>query len=729
MRGRNRLAAALLLGCLTLTACGKPPAEVPPVPVQPEVQTEPVRPLPEKPKETAFDRFSGSYMEGFPAVAYTGARTLFQGNRDLVLEDVPENTAEELVAQYYIHQLRGDLEAQLPLMGEESLQITAESDAGLVQRNIGFRSVILHDITMLKLEDYFPGAGYFETEELVQRFAEEQLRQIGESGLSQYTVVYVDLSWEWTPEAMALGPQLGDGRYERLFLLGRAGEGADWKIYNIGWGEYDLDRTLEPRNDPQAVKLAKLALREADYPTNPVLTVLLRQTIGERTLLLVEVEGGPHIAGLKNLVLGVYDEQTDEFVGDTFAIHGDEPGYTSWWGEDSGLYLLWTNTIYYQGYGTSNGLGYFRFGSDGLEPIYALPTCALDSGVLTDPAQAEGMLRDGADGEFWSTRKARPVVGGIDLYEAEPNWMPGQGEQWSYVGFVPFSLTLSPVPEDAKELIRDYLEETWPGHRTYFLGEAPGEPQEDDVRIDRILYAGEEVTYETVGVAFQVKRSYYNTWHSEDPGPTWREGQSDIYVILGRDVTGDYYEVRGLHEMTPNESVNRMILEVSHDLMDLEVSLWREGYPWPAGPGSQIPFFREAYDGTPTVEVLEGWEPIYWPGAYWSRQSWDGFSALCYHVGEEPGHDDPDAYSVYTIDTTRTDLTTYRGIRVGDRREAVLEAYPELYDTPYWHDNAPDFPGQDYLWYCDNSEGWGAALLFFFEGDTVSQIRLNNMFN
>ena len=58
-----------------------------------------------------------------------------------------------------------------------------------------------------------------------------------------------------------------------------------------------------------------------------------------------------------------------------------------------------------------------------------------------------------------------------------------------------------------------------------------------------------------------------------------------------------------------------------------------------------------------------------------------------------------------------------------------MEAYPELYNTHYWHDHAPDFPGQDYLWYCINSEGFGPAILFFFENDVVSLIRLNNMFN
>ena len=68
-------------------------------------------------------------------------------------------------------------------------------------------------------------------------------------------------------------------------------------------------------------------------------------------------------------------------------------------------------------------------------------------------------------------------------------------------------------------------------------------------------------------------------------------------------------------------------------------------------------------------------------------------------------------YCVNAIDTKRTDMETMRGIRVGATREDVLKAYPEIYDSHYWNDTDPDFPGADYLWYCDNEDGWGAAIL------------------
>jgi len=594
-----------------------------------------------------------------------------------------------------------------------------------------FSELMIHSLTTLSRENFFPGGGYFEDQAWSNAFLTDLLEEVAKHDLTEYTVVCADLSWKWTDAALAAGPQIDSGRYERPILLGRTGEDDSWKIYELYWGEITFNRSLAPYNDPQAEQLARLGLEDYEYYNyTPKLTTLLYQTIGSHSLMLVESQGYPHLVGLNNLVMGVWDEERGAFVGETYALGGDEPGYTSWLGTDGCLYVLWTNTTYYQGAGTSHGIDFFRFDGQTLEPIRELPTCALTCGVL--PEGAKDIL--GPDESFWANRKAWPVTQGFELYSENTEWnsaRPGEGEQWLYVGYVPFAITDSSVTNGVKDLIREYIETTWYGYeRTYYLGEEPGEPQEWDQRIDGVSYAGEEITDETTGVAFRVDRSYYATWSSEDPGPTWRRDETSIYVILGRSMDGETYaDVRGF--VTPNSerSLNQMILEITYDLMDLEVSLWRDGYPWPVGPGSEVHFFRDVYDGEAQVEVLEGWEPIYWPGAYWTRQSWDGFSALCYHVGEEPGQPDPDAYSIYTIDTTRTDLQTYRGIRVGSTRTEVLEAYPVLYDTEYWNATAPDFPGDDYLWYCVNSDGFGAALLFFFEEDVVTQIRLNHMFN
>lgn len=563
---------------------------------------------------------------------------------------------------------------------------------------------------------------------------------------------FIDRNDEVTLYLIARTSGLGDAEYDRLYSCNQ-GEfiridmfdeerpllSADQteRMEKPLWNEWKFSSGMPEGgfvqlglNEAQRQQLlAQAGFAVYEYRDYPQLTTLLAQTIGNRTVMLVETEGGPHIAGTNNLVMGVFDEETQRFVGDVYTIGGDEAGYTFWWGNDNCLYVLWSNNTIYQGIATSGGVNCFRFDGHTLQPVYDLPATALNCGVLPEDAAEQNILRGNRD--FWDNRKACPRGQGIDFYERNPDWdaaRQSEQEQWIYLGYVPFAITDSTVTTEAKALIKDYIQSLWP-YRTYYLGEEPGEPQVKDRRIDGVYYSGEERTYETTGVAFRVEYSSYNDWGSLYPGPFWMEDQSHIYVILGKDADGQFYEVRGDIIPSGDKSINQLIQEVSYDLLDLEVSLWREGYPWPAGPGSEISFFRDGYDGEPKVEVLEGWEPVYWPGAYWTQQNWDGFTARCYHVGEEPGQEDPDAYSVYAIDTTRDDLKTYRGIHVGSTREEVLEAYPELYDTPYWHDDAPDFPGDDYLWYCDNAEGWGAALLFFFEEGTVSHIRLNHMFN
>ena len=155
--------------------------------------------------------------------------------------------------------------------------------------------------------------------------------------------------------------------------------------------------------------------------------------------------------------------------------------------------------------------------------------------------------------------------------------------------------------------------------------------------------------------------------------------------------------------------------------MDADVSLLYDSSSPPVGLGDwQEPSYL-VQEGEPAVEILDGWEPIYNPGDYWDRWSVEGFTADRYYHASE------DRWTVQSIETTRTDLRTYRGIQVGDSRSMVQNLYPELRDGDYWH--LYDGAEEDFLWYCDSSMDLGPALLFFFENDQVSRIVLYDMFD
>ena len=269
--------------------------------------------------------------------------------------------------------------------------------------------------------------------------------------------------------------------------------------------------------------------------------------------------------------------------------------------------------------------------------------------------------------------------------------------------------------QELSRLILDYYLQSYQPRRVYFQDGAPGAPQEGDCRLESVTYLGATRLYEVTGEAYEISGSSYDTRNGE---LSWQALQPTMLIVT-RSQDGTYDSVLGAPSFpTDGMAVEDVIQQVAWKLADLEVALWRDGYPSPAGPGSEVPFHKEAYDGPETVEVLEGWEPVHQEGDYWARHSWEGFEADCYHSAGG-------GYSVNSIVTTRTDLFTKRGVRVGDSRETVLAAYPELKSGDYWG----QYPGEDYLWYCGSPEDFGAALLFFFEGDRVSRIVLNNMFD
>lgn len=199
---------------------------------------------------------------------------------------------------------------------------------------------------------------------------------------------------------------------------------------------------------------------------------------------------------------------------------------------------------------------------------------------------------------------------------------------------------------------------------------------------------------------------------------------------------GDAYTAAAMELSLPFPGSGSVEAAPARGPMDGEVSLLRDGYDLPIGPGNWVELFSPTSDGAPEIQIQEDYEPIYGEGDYWDRWSVEGFSALRYYATAE------NAWSANTIDVTRTDFSTPRGVRVGSSRAQVLEAYPEALTGDYWG-KYPEEP--DLLAYVawnphasgeikdlsqlDFYEALGPAILFFFDGDTLRQITLTDMFN
>ena len=265
----------------------------------------------------------------------------------------------------------------------------------------------------------------------------------------------------------------------------------------------------------------------------------------------------------------------------------------------------------------------------------------------------------------------------------------------------------TPMPLAARSATVAYFYSNRPADMSiFFADQAPLQPEGRTMRIDEASYLGLRQLYETYGVVYQLRCS---GWENGD----WYAYPEPLWLVFQLGQGGDMTTVLG--ESVPRETVEQAALEQGYHLVDGTVALCRDGYPNPAGPGSEVGFFWEE----PVVTVLEDADPIYQAGDWWQQMEWEDLSALCYCNADG-------SYAIQRLETTRTDLSTDRGIRVGSTRAEVEAAYGEkLSRTDYWS----LYPGEDYLWYCADPEGWGAAILFFFDGDQVSRIVLNNMFS
>lgn len=215
----------------------------------------------------------------------------------------------------------------------------------------------------------------------------------------------------------------------------------------------------------------------------------------------------------------------------------------------------------------------------------------------------------------------------------------------------------APIPLAARSTAVAYFYSNRPADISiFFADQAPLQPEGRTMRIDGADYLGLRQLYETYGVVYQLRCSGW-----EDGG--WYSYPEPLWLVFQLDQGGD---MTVLGESVPRETVEQAALEQGYHLVDGTVALWRDGYPNPAGPGSEVGFFREE----PVVTVLEDAEPIYQEGDWWQQMEWEGLSALCYCNADG-------SYAIERLETTRTDLSTDRGIRVGSTRAEVEAAYGE----------------------------------------------------
>lgn len=144
-------------------------------------------------------------------------------------------------------------------------------------------------------------------------------------------------------------------------------------------------------------------------------TLLWETTSGGDTVCAFSYDGGPHAAGLGNLLLVAADGTTGALTGTPVFLPGDQCAALSWPADD-GLHVLCTTVTTYQGVDTCGGG----------EVVYADGTW-----TWTWPAAPGSPDYE----NYWADRKGVITLGGLDLY-IRGDWDPatalGTEPQWFY---------------------------------------------------------------------------------------------------------------------------------------------------------------------------------------------------------------------------------------------------------------------------------------------------------
>ena len=173
------------------------------------------------------------FMEHQQAYSYARATHIEIDDRSFVLEDLPENSAEEAVVMDFMYTITGDFDKKLDVIADTDAHRTSiDSEKKHFAEDVYIKSYVIHNIKTLSEEQY---SEEFSTDGSINPLFYNNLQNLlDEYSLSEYRVVNVDFTMLYSEKALSWGPQWGEGINNRSFLVGKVSASDNYKIYDFG---------------------------------------------------------------------------------------------------------------------------------------------------------------------------------------------------------------------------------------------------------------------------------------------------------------------------------------------------------------------------------------------------------------------------------------------------------------------------------------------------------------
>ncbi len=164
---------------------------------------------------------------------YSGETEINVGDRIFKLEDMPKNMAEEIVVNSFLYSITANFNGMSDILSKiEAHKISIKNEEKNFNEGLYIKSYTIHKITSLSEDEY--DQERLDNDEANPLYYYEWQRIVEKYNLKEYEVITVNFTQVHSDKSIESGPQWGDGTYERSFIVGKAPNDNNYKIYDFG---------------------------------------------------------------------------------------------------------------------------------------------------------------------------------------------------------------------------------------------------------------------------------------------------------------------------------------------------------------------------------------------------------------------------------------------------------------------------------------------------------------
>lgn len=167
------------------------------------------------------------------AYVYNGKTEINIKDRSFKLEDIPKSMAEEVVISNFMYSIIGDFDSLSKIIADTEIHnISLKNQEELFDEGNYIQSYIIHEISTLSENEY--NQSKLETGENNPLYFYGWEKTVENYNLKEYEIINVKFTLKHSEKSIALGPQWGDGTYNRNFIVGKSSKDNNYKIYEYG---------------------------------------------------------------------------------------------------------------------------------------------------------------------------------------------------------------------------------------------------------------------------------------------------------------------------------------------------------------------------------------------------------------------------------------------------------------------------------------------------------------